>query len=237
MRLLRAGKPTPSAQRSGRRTALTAGSGLVAAAAIGAMVLGALGAFNATITQNGTFTSGSIILKESGSSHECFSTNAVNTPFTNGNSASCASIDTFAAPTAQLPGGSTTTQTLTFENVGTTNASSFTIEAGTCAAAGTGSYYGNASSAEFCGKVDVTIGNGASTVCYYPAEAKACPGPSNTYTLTSLHAYTGGTLTIGSGMNAGASAIVVVKTTLDTTATNPFQGQIATQGFTFTITQ
>ena len=223
------------ARRSRRSTVITVGSALAVAGVVTLTTMAALGAFNATIEQNGTFTSGSIILKESGSSHECFSTAATNTPFTNNNSATCSTIDTFGAPTAQLPGATTTTQTLTFENVGTANASTFTAEPGSCSATGTGSYYGNATSAQFCEKVDITIGNGAS-VCYYPSKpTEACPALSNTYTLKSLHE--GGTVTIGSGLASGASDTVVVKTKLDSTATNPEQGMIATQGFTFTITQ
>ena len=232
---------TPSSQNDGplirrlnRRAAVTAGAALLAATAVALTTMGALGAFNATITQNGTFTAGSIVLKEKDpGAKECFSTGGT-TPFTNNNSYSCSLIDTFGAPTGQLPGGSAVAQTLTFTNVGTSPAGSFTIVPGTCSAAGTGSYYGNATSAQFCGLVDITVGNGAA-VCYYPAEGKACPTPSNTYTLETLH--TNGTLTIGSGLAASGSDTIVVNTKLDTTATNSSQGLAATQGFTFTINQ
>ena len=45
------------------------------------------------------------------------------------------------------------------------------------------------------------------------------------------------TIAVGSGLNAGASDTIAVKTKLDATATNPDQGLQATQGFTFTIDQ
>ncbi len=227
-------KQTDSRRHSKGRTAAMAGSAVIAAAAIALTTLGALGAFNATINQNGTFTAGSIVLKETSGASECLSTGGTSQPFTT-NSSSCATIDVFGAPTGQLPGGSPVTQTLTFKNVGSSPASTFTVTPETCAAAGTGSYYGNATSAEFCGKVDVTIGNGAS-VCYYPSKpTEACPALSSTYTLTTLHTY--GAVSIGSGLASNASDTVVVNTKLDATATNADQGLQATQAFAWTITQ
>jgi hypothetical protein len=212
---------------------LTILASLAVAGAVALTTMSALGAFNATITQNGTFSAGSIVLKEVSGANTCYSTGGTNTPFTT-NSSSCATIDTFGAPAGQLPGGAPTVQTMTFTNVGTSPASTFTVTPGACAAAGTGSYYGNATSAEFCGKVDITIGNGAA-VCYYPAKAEACPALSNTYTLTTLN--TNGAVTIGSGLAAAASDTIVVDTKLDSSAENKDQGLQATQGFTWTLNQ
>jgi hypothetical protein len=209
---------------------MTVAAAVAAAAAVATSTLGALGAFNATITQNGTLTAGSIVLKEVGSSNTCYSTGGTNQGFTT-NSYSCTTIDTFGAPIGQLPGGTASTQTLTFTNVGSANASTFTLTPGTCTAAGTGTFYGS-DTAGFCGKVDITIGNGAA-VCYYPSQGSACPAPSSSYTLAGLTS----AITIGSGLATGASATIVVTTKLDTTATNNDQGLKATQGFTFVITQ
>jgi hypothetical protein len=220
-----------SSARRRRRALTTAAVGVVAIAVVALSTMGALGAFNATITQNGTFTTGSIVLKEVGSSNTCYSAGVASGTILGGNSYSCTTIDTFGAPTGQVPGGSTTTQTLTFTNVGSTNATTFTATPGTCSAAGTGTYYGS-DTAGFCGKVDITIGNGAS-VCYYPAQASACPALSSSNTLAGLTS----AMTIGSGLAAGASTTVVVNTKLDSTATNNDQGLEATQGFTFTISQ
>ena len=205
--------------------------GVAAAAGVALTTMDALGAFNATITQNGTLTSGTIVLKEVGSSNTCYSAGVASGGILNNNSYSCTTIDTFGAPTAQLPGGTANAQTLTFTNVGSSNASTFTVTPGTCTAAGNGTYYGSDTSG-FCGKVDITIGNGAS-VCYYPAQLSACPALSNTYNLSTLTS----ALTIGSGLAAAASDTIVVNTKLDTTATNADQGLEATQGFTFTISQ
>jgi hypothetical protein len=222
---------------SSRRALLTTIAAVLVAAGVGATTLGALGAFNAVITQNGTFTAGSIVLKETGTvgSGTCYSTGGTNTPFTS-NSYTCTTIDTFGGPTLQEPGGSANTQTLAFTNVGTSAASTFTGSAASCSAAGTGSYYGNDTSG-FCGKVDVTIGNGAS-VCYYPSQASACPALSNTYTLATLAStWTSGSPFSFGSLAAGASDTVVVKTQLDSTATNADQGLEATQAFTWTLNQ
>jgi hypothetical protein len=209
---------------------------MLVAGGVALTTMTALGAFSAVITQNGTFTAGSIILKETSGSNSCYSTGGTNTPFTT-NSSSCSTIDVFGAPTGQEPGGTATSQSLTFENVGTAHASSFTVSAPTCNAAGTGSYYGNDTSG-FCGHIDVTIGNGAS-VCYYPAQSSACPALSSTYTLATLATATGSSpITIGSGLASLSSDTVVIDTQLDATnATNEDQGLEATQAFTWTLSQ
>jgi len=217
-----------------RRSALTAVIALLAAGVVAVSMMDVLGAFSATISQNGLFTAGSIVLEETHGATTCYSTGGTNTPFTT-NSSSCPTVDVFGAPTGQLPGGSATTQTLTFENVGTSPASSFTVTPGTCAAAGTGSYYGNTTSSAFCGIVYITIGNQAGTVCYYPAQASACPALSNTYNLTSLDTF--GPVAIGSGLASAATDSLVISTKLDSTATNADQGLAATQAFTWTLNQ
>ena len=222
--------------RFGRRAPIATVVSLFVAGGVGLTTMTALGAFNAVITQNGTFTAGSIVLKETQGANTCYSTGGTNPPFTT-NSSSCTTIDVFGAPTGQVPGGTATTQTMTFQNVGSANASSFTVGAPTCSAAGTGSYYGNDTSG-FCGHIDVTIGNGAS-VCYYPAQGSACPALSSTYTLATLATATTSTpITIGSGLASNASGTVAVKTQLDATnATNEDMGLQATQGFTWTLNQ
>jgi hypothetical protein len=217
--------------RTKQRVVTTAVVGAAVAGALAVTTMGALGAFNATITQNGTLTAGSIVLKEVGSSNTCYSAGVASGAILGGNSYSCTTIDTFGAPTGQVPGGTATTQTLAFTNVGSTNAATFTVTPATCTAAGSGTFYGS-DTAGFCGKVDITIGNGAS-VCYYPTQASACPALSSTYTLASLTS----AATIGSGLAAGASATVVVSTKLDSSATNNDMGLQATQGFTFTLNQ
>ncbi len=199
---------------------------------VGVPTVAALGAFSAAIGQNGTLTAGSIVLRESGSSNTCYSTGASNISFTSNNS-SCSTIDTFGAPTGQLPGGSTYTQMLTFTNVGSTNASSFTVATGSCSVSGIGGYYGDDSGPAFCGEVDITIGNSAGTVCYYPSQPTSCPAPSSGYTLTDLN--TAGTLTIGDGLAAGASDVLVVSMALDADASDEGMGLQATQGFTWTL--
>ena len=221
--------------RVGHRRWLVATISMLVAGGLALTTMAALGAFNAVITQNGTFTAGSIVLKETQGANTCYSTGGTNTPFTT-NSSSCTTIDVFGAPVGQEPGSGVNTQTMTFQNVGSANASSFTVGAPTCSAAGSGSYYGNDTSG-FCGHIDVTIGNGAS-VCYYPAQGSACPALSSTDTLATLATATTSTpITIGA-LASNASDTVVVKTQIDAAnATNLDQGLQATQGFTWTLNQ
>jgi hypothetical protein len=224
-----------SLARHGRRNQRAFAGGLVALALAAVLgVAGAFGAFTATITGNGTFTTGSIVLEENGSSNTCYSAGESSGTILNANSYDCTTIDTFGAPTAQIAGGPANTQTLTFTNVGTLNASSFTVTPGSCTASGSGTFYGNGTSG-YCGEIDVTIGNGAGTVCYYPAQSSACPALSSSYTLSGL--YSAGTMTIGSGLAANATDTIVVKTELDPSATGADMGLEATQGFTWTLTQ
>ena len=135
------------ASRAGRRGRLAAATiSVVAAGGVALTTMTALGAFNAVITQNGTFTAASIILKETQGANTCYSTGGTSAPFT-ANSSSCTTIDVFGAPVGQAPGSGVNTQTMTFQNVGSATASSFTVAAPTCSAAGSGSYYGNDTSA------------------------------------------------------------------------------------------
>jgi hypothetical protein len=231
MRLFKIRNHNQQRPRSRQRVVMTTVVGAAVATALALTTIGALGAFSATITQNGTLIAGSIVLKEVGSSNTCYSAGVASGAIVGANSYSCVTIDTFGAPTGQLPGGTANTQTLTFTNLGSSNAGTFTVTPATCTAAGSGTFYGS-DAAGFCGKVDITIGNGAA-VCYYPSQGSACPALSSTYTLASLSS----AVTIGSGLAAGASDTVVVSTKLDTSATNADMGLQATQGFTFTLNQ
>jgi hypothetical protein len=204
------------------------------AMAVGGVVsVSAFGAFTATISQSGTLSAGTIVLKENGSSNNCYSAGVSSGAILGSNSYACTTIDVFGAPTGQLPGGPSNTQTLTFTNVGSANASSFSATPSSCSTTSSGSFYGS-DAAGFCGKVDVTIGNGAA-VCYFPAQASACPALSASDTLGGLAS--AGTITIGSGLTAGASTTVVVSTELDGSASGSDMGLTATQGFTWTLSQ
>ena len=119
----------------GRRAPIATVVAALVAGGLALTTMTALGAFNAVITQNGTFTAGSIVLKETQGANTCYSTGGTNTPFTT-NSSSCTTIDVFGAPTGQVPGGTASSQSMTFQNVGSANASSFTVAAPTCSAAG-----------------------------------------------------------------------------------------------------
>ncbi|MHB1638308.1 MAG: hypothetical protein ACYCUD_00520 [Candidatus Dormibacteria bacterium] len=198
-----------------------------------------LGAFTATVANNvNQATSGTIVLHEGSSASTCFSTatNAISS-----NSNSCA-INLLAGMNNAVPGGSPTSLTQTFKNVGAVNASNFTVAAGGCTASAnsaTGPYYGTDISG-FCGKVDVTIENdtnSGSPVCVYPSGSGACPSLSATYTLASLATSTSTTpLTIGSLAAGGVDALKIT-VGLDSSATNPDQGLAASMPMTWELSQ
>jgi hypothetical protein len=217
-----------------RRTLVMAVAALGAAVSVGVGTIAALGAFSATITGSGTFTAGAIVLEENGSSNNCYSAGVSSGTILNDNSYDCTSVDVFGAPVGQLAGGPANTQTLTFTNVGTSNASTFDVTPGGCTASGSGTFYGGDTSG-FCDLVDVTIGNGAGTVCYFPAQASACPAPSGADTLAGL--YVGGPIAIGAGLDAGSTDTINVSTLLDNSASGADMGLEATQGYTWTLSQ
>jgi len=87
--------------RSGRRRRLAAATiSMLVAGGLAVTTMAALGQFNAVITQTGTFTAASIILKETQGANTCYSTGGTNTPFTT-NTSSCVTIDVFGAPVGQ----------------------------------------------------------------------------------------------------------------------------------------
>lgn len=211
--------------------------GAVASLALASATMFALGGFTATIANTGPgFASGTVVLQEAvgGSSATCLST-AADQITTNSNN--CTTINLFG--TGNADPGTTNTATLTMTNVGTINASTFTLTPGTCTAAAntaTAPYYGSDTSG-FCGLVDVTIENtttSGSPTCVYPAGTGACPAPSSSYTLKTLAA--NGALSLGS-LAAGSSDTFVITSELDPSATNADQGLAATASATWELSQ
>jgi hypothetical protein len=196
-----------------------------------------LGGFSAGITNpTNSYSSGTVVLKEAAGATSCFSTGA-GTTVTAANTANCTTIDDFGGPINQGPGSAVTTQVLNLTNVGTINASTFTVAPGACtsaAAANTAPYAGT--DAAFCGHVDVTIQNDTTGTpsCVYPAGAGACPALSTTYNLTTLGASPA--LSLGA-LAAGASDKFTVKTQIDAATTNADQGLAASVPFTWTLNQ
>ncbi|MGC3992979.1 MAG: hypothetical protein QM779_02430 [Propionicimonas sp.] len=138
-------------------------------------------------------------------------------------SATCSTINKFGGNTASSgymalkPGGSVTS-TVTIKNSGTVDASTFTMGGGTCTMSTNGTVNGSATQAQLCGKFNLVITAGGTSV----------------YTGTAA-AFAGTTTTIGSGVTAGSTVTIVVKITLDSSADATYQGLAITQPITWTF--
>lgn len=193
-----------------------------------------LGGFSAGINNtSNTFSSGTVVLKETAGTTSCYST-GTGTTVTATNTANCITIDDLGGAINQGPGSAATTQALTLMNVGSIDGATFTVTPGACTAATAGLTYTGSDTANFCGKVDVTVHNDTANKCIYPVATGACPALAATSTLTGLGS--AGALSLGA-LAAGGSTNLTVKTQLDSTATNIDQGLTASMPFVWTLNQ
>ncbi len=205
-----------------------AGAGLLA----GTLTM-TLGGFSATVVNNTNLAaSGTILLQEGQGATTCLSTSS--TTITT-NSANCTSVSLFGLSNAE-PGGTPSTSTVNFKNVGTLNATTFAMQtAGCTAAANTAtSPYSGSDTSGFCGKVDVTVENATTGNCVYPAGSGSCPAVSGSDTLAGLASL--GTVGLG-GLNSGSAESFLITTQLDSSATNADQGLSASEDVTWTLSQ
>jgi hypothetical protein len=229
--------------RNRRLGALVAGAlGVVALSLTAATTLGG---FTAAVSASGNISTPTIVLALDNGSVWCDSTGANGTSpvgvgtggsTATNNSACTAALDVFGA-TNVVPGGATSTQTISVKNLGNLNGNGLALTPGACAAiarSDTNGYNGGGT-ATFCGKVNITIQEGASK-CLFPAQASACPALSNTSNLGNLGS-TPLTLNSTGALAAGATDTITVKTQLDASATNAHQGLKATVPFTWSISQ
>ena len=229
--------------RNRRLGALVAGAlGVVALSLTAATTLGG---FTAAVSASGSGLSPTIVLALDNGSVWCDSTGANGTSpvgvgtggsTATNNSACTAALDVFGASSI-VPGGTATTQTISVKNLGNLNGNGLTLTPGACAAVArtdTNGYNGGGT-ATFCGKINITIQEGANK-CLFPAQASACPALSNTSNLGNLGT-SGLTLNSTGALAAGATDTLTVKTQLDASATNAHQGLKATVPFTWSISQ
>jgi hypothetical protein len=214
-----------------------------AAAALAVIALGSTAAisvagFSAQIVNNAnTFSAGTMQLKESNGSVNCYSTGTGSGgTVSSTNSATC-SINKLVGTLDQVPAGTPLTSTVTMTNVGTINSSIESLVMGTCsaAAASDANGYVGSDTSGFCGKVDFSIG--ITGKCIYPANASAaCPStPTNTGNLASV---AGTTFTNSSSpgltlLTAGSSQSYTFTVMLDSSATNADQGLAASMTMTW----
>jgi hypothetical protein len=214
-----------------------------AAAALAVVALGSTAAisvagFSAQIVNNAnSFSAGTMQLKESNGSINCYSTGSGSGGTVSAaNSANC-SINKLVGTLDQVPSGTPLTTSITMTNVGTVNSSLESLVMGACsaAAASDANSYVGSDTAGFCGKVDFSIGYTGK--CVYPANAAAaCPAtPTSSGTLAGAASQTFNNsstppLTL---LNAGASQTYTFTAMLDSSATNADQGLAASMTMTW----
>lgn len=211
----------------------------VALAAAGVVAMGlnaSLGGFNATVTNpTSSFSSGTLLLNEANGTTSCSST-TTGSPIRSNDNRNC-TIDLLGDPTNAVPGVTSPVRTITLTNNGSVDASSLTMTASACSAKTNASLAGN-DTANFCGKVDVTIaiGSGSSATCAFGTPATSgggCAVPSSSATLASLDT---GPIALDA-LNTGKSETLTITEVLDSSATNADQGLTATVPVSFELAQ
>jgi hypothetical protein len=204
----------------------------------------ALGGFNAAITNpTNTFSSGTILLKEVAGSTTCNSTASVGQITTNANANCTANLFNDVGGN-NAPAGTAVVSTVTLTNIGSIAASSFTMSPAACTAAAntaTSPYFGS-DTANFCGKVDVTVasGVGTSAICIFGGTTVpvtgGCTAPASSGgTLATFGAHAA--FSLGTMAALTGTTVLTLTTQLDTSATNIDQGLTATVPASFLLTQ
>jgi hypothetical protein len=226
---------TVASVRSSRRRGILAG--VAASLLLMTTAFATLSGFTATVVNpTNTFSSSTLILKETKGATNCDSTGATSS-VTVANSYNCTTINVLGPAANAAPGSTVTTSAITFKNDGTLDAATFTMTPAACAAAANAATtpYSGAGAATFCSHVNVTIEDTTTTTCLYPAGAGACPALANTTNLSTLAAHA--PFSIGA-LAAGATGVITVKTQLDAAvATNADQGLTGTMQFTWALGQ
>jgi hypothetical protein len=226
---------TVASVRSSRRRGILAG--VAASLLLMTTAFATLSGFTATVVNpTNTFSSSTLILKETQGATNCDSTGATST-VTVANSYNCTTINVLGGGANAAPGSTVTTSTIVIKNDGTLNAATFTLTPAACTAAANAATtpYAGAGTATFCSHVNVTVENTTGTACLWPVAATACPALANTTNLSTLGSHAA--FSIGT-LAAGASTTLTIKTQLDAAvATNADQGLTAQMQFTWALGQ
>lgn len=212
----------------------------ITAVALGSAGVYTMGGFSATVdTNSASASSATIQLSLGDGTTTCYSTGSGG-----GGTVQSANTNTTCGATVfsnldMVPGGSSSSSTITLKNVGNHAASTANLTIGTCsaAAASDDNKYVGADTTGFCGKVDVTIFNNTTGNCVYPAGTGACQALSSSYTLSSLASIGSISNPTMSALAANATASYTIVTELDSGADNSDQGLAATIPFTWSISQ
>jgi hypothetical protein len=212
-------------------------AGALSAVLLGLTVSGTISGFTASITNdNNTAGSGTLLMKESnsGGTVSCYSNgSAANSAVNASNSNTCSTINKLGGDQTNglnlSPGATGTATTVTIKNTGTTDASQFTLTPGSCTqSANTGNtgVIANGSAVNFCTKVNVTIKQDGATV-FAGTAAQLAAGSGGT---TLLPANLG-------AVSAGSTVSMEFDVSLDSSATNAYQGLALSLPLTWQFTQ
>ena len=230
-----------SKKMSGRFAGLIAA--LVAVLALSSTAAVTFAGFSAQIVNNAnTFSSGTMQLEESNGGTTCYSTGSGSGGTVSAaNSANC-SINKLVGTLNQVPGGTALSTTITMTNNGTIAATLDSLVFATCsaAAASNAAGYVGSDTSGFCGKVDIEVSVGSTTVgthCLIPASTSPCAAaPTSAATLATVSGTTINQATTPQGLTAlaaGASQAYTFTVLLDSSATNIVQGLAASQTMTW----
>ena len=211
---------TPLRKKRSRFGVAALATGLLAAALLTSTLNPTLSGFVASITNpNNTTATGVLVMEEkstTGAAATCLSTDggSVST-----NTASCSTINKFGGSTTMVPGGAPVVTGITIKNVGTVNASTFTLTPGaTCTQSANGAQNGTAT--DLCSKIKVIITSGATTV--FNGTAATLAGATTGITMPAAPA-------------AGVSVPFNISVQLDASAGNTYQGLAASLPLTWTF--
>jgi hypothetical protein len=193
-------------------------TGVAAAALLSASMTGTLSGFVASITNStNTAASGALVMQEQNSDATVTCLSSDNTLSTN--TASCSTINKFGGNLLMVP-GQTVTTAITIKNAGTVPAATFKLTPGaTCTQSTNGTLNGSAT--DLCAKLNVVITSGATTVF--------------SGTLATLAGAAQSAFTMPAAPIAGATIPFSFAVTLDSGATNSYQGLAASLPLTWSF--
>jgi len=171
-----------------------------------------LSAFTASIQNSvNTAGTGALVMEETSGGVTCRSTDDTNG--VSGNAAICATINKYGSKLL-TPGGPANTTYILIRNLGSVSAASFSLTPGACTQSTLGTANGTAS--DLCDKIKVKITTGSTTVY---------DGTAASFTAAQALA----------PLAAGFSATFTFAVSLDSSATNAYQGLQASQPLTWTF--
>lgn len=203
-----------------RFTPLALTTVLLSAGLLSLSVTGTLSGFTAAITNStNNVTTGSLVLQEGvGSNATTFTCTSVDGSTITTNASTCSTINTFGGTGSQtMVPGQTVTQNVTFKNSGTLSAGSFTLAPAGCTQSSAATPAGSAS--DLCSRLNVVVTQvGATTPTIYTGTLAGFTASKPLATLAT-----------------GASSTFTFAVTLDSGATNAYQGLQASVPMTWTL--